>query len=65
MGRDGLLDIVVFDAFKGSSGPFTLEVAKPHVSMTMSDVDFDANNLCVDKDYVQELSMRLPHPGLT
>merc|ERR1740129_2008598 len=60
-----MLLIVVFDAVEGGSGPFTIEMSLPHIAPTMVDIDFDCNNLCLALDYPKDISMRIPHLGLT
>jgi len=63
--EDGMLLIVVFDGLEGSPGPFTAEMALPHIAPTMVDIDFDCNNLCLSLDYPKHLCMRTPHLGIT
>lgn len=69
---DSLLMVIVFDAVHGnedpplgSKGPFTAEMALPHIAPTMVDVDFCVNNLCVMADFPKDLCMRVPVPKLT
>jgi hypothetical protein len=62
--EDALLTVIVFDAVKGSFGPFTAEFAARHIAPCMVDIDFDCNNLCLEQDYPKDLCMRIPHPAL-
>lgn len=42
-----------------STGPFTMDLIEPHVALTHDRIDFDVNNLYVEKNYTHELGMRI------
>jgi hypothetical protein len=41
------------------TGPFTMDLIAPHVALTQDRIDFDVNNLSLEKDYIRELGMRI------
>ena len=41
------------------TGPFTVDLIEPHVALTHDRIDFDVNNLSLEKDYTHELGMRV------
>ncbi|CAF4001664.1 unnamed protein product, partial [Adineta steineri] len=41
------------------TGPFTMDLIEPHVALTHDRIDFDVNNLSLEKDYTHELGMRV------
>lgn len=41
------------------TGPFTVDFIEPHVALTHDRIDFDVNNLLVEKTYTKELGMRV------
>ncbi|CAF1052050.1 unnamed protein product [Rotaria sordida] len=41
------------------TGPFTMDLIEPHVALTQDRIDFDVNNLSLEKDYTHELGMRV------
>jgi hypothetical protein len=41
------------------TGPFTMDLIEPHVALTHDRIDFDVNNLSLEKDYTHELGMRI------
>jgi hypothetical protein len=41
------------------TGPFTMDLIEPHVALTHDRIDFDVNNLSVEKDCTKELGMRI------
>jgi hypothetical protein len=41
------------------TGPFTMDLIEPHVALTQDRIDFDVNNLSLEKDYTHELGMRI------
>ena len=41
------------------TGPFTMDLIEPHVALTHDRIDFDVNNLSVQKDYTRELGIRI------
>ena len=42
-----------------SAGAFTMDLIEPHVALTHDRIDFDVNNLSIEKDYTHELGMRI------
>ena len=43
-----------------STGPFTIDLVTPHIGINKCDrIDFDVNNLYVEKDYTKHLGMRI------
>ena len=42
-----------------TTGPFTMDLIEPHVALTHDRIDFDVNNLSLEKDYTHELGMRI------
>ena len=41
------------------TGPFTMDLIEPHITLAYDRIDFDVNNLTVEKDYTRELGMRI------
>ena len=41
------------------TGPFTMDLIEPHIALTHDRIDFDVNNLSLEKDYTHELGMRI------
>jgi hypothetical protein len=41
------------------TGPFTIDLIEGHIALTHDRIDFDVNNLYVEKDYTHELGMRI------
>ncbi|CAF1615408.1 unnamed protein product, partial [Didymodactylos carnosus] len=41
------------------TGPFTMDLIEPHVALTQDRIDFDVNNLSLEKEYTHELAMRV------
>ncbi|CAF3882205.1 unnamed protein product, partial [Rotaria sordida] len=41
------------------TGPYTMDLIEPHVALTHDRIDFDVNNLSLEKDYTHELAMRV------
>ncbi|CAF1050566.1 unnamed protein product [Rotaria sp. Silwood1] len=41
------------------TGPFTMDLIEPHVALTHDRIDFDVNNLSLEKYYTHELGMRI------
>ena len=41
------------------TGPFTMDLIEPHVALTHDRIDFDVNNLSLEKDYTKELGMKV------
>jgi hypothetical protein len=41
------------------TGPFTMDLVEPHVSLTHDRIDFDVSNLFLEKDYTRDLGMRV------
>ena len=41
------------------TGPFTMDLIEPHVALTHDRMDFDVNNLSLEKDYPHEIGMRV------
>ncbi|CAF3205098.1 unnamed protein product [Rotaria socialis] len=50
--------ILLFDEH-AKTGPFMMDLIEPHVALTHDRVDFDVNNLSLEKDYTKELGMRV------
>jgi hypothetical protein len=50
--------VLLFDE-EESTGPFTMDLIEPHVALTHDRIDFDVNNLSLEKDYTHELGMRI------
>ncbi|CAF1054960.1 unnamed protein product [Didymodactylos carnosus] len=50
--------IIIIDEH-ASTGPFTMDLIEPHVALTHDRIDFDVNNLYLEKDYKSELGMRV------
>ena len=50
--------ILLFDENE-PTGPFTMDLIEPHIALTHDRIDFDVNNLSVEKDYTHELGMRI------
>jgi uncharacterized protein YajQ (UPF0234 family) len=42
-----------------ATGPFTMDLIEPHIVLTHDRIDFDVNNLSLEKDYTHELGMRV------
>ncbi|UJR34537.1 hypothetical protein I4U23_027314 [Adineta vaga] len=40
------------------TGPFTMDLIEPHIALAYDRIDFDVNNLTVEKDYTHELGMQ-------
>ncbi len=41
------------------TGPFTMDLIEPHVALTHDRIDFDVNNLSLEKDFTRDLAMRV------
>ncbi|CAF3609413.1 unnamed protein product [Rotaria socialis] len=41
------------------TGPFTMDLIEPHVALTHDRIDFDVNDLSLEKDYTHEIGMRV------
>jgi len=41
------------------TGPFTMDLIEPHIALAQDRIDFDVNNLFVEKDYTHEFGMRI------
>ncbi|CAF4044605.1 unnamed protein product, partial [Rotaria sordida] len=41
------------------TGPFTMDLIEPHGALTHDRIDFDVNNLSLEKDYPREIGMRI------
>jgi hypothetical protein len=41
------------------TGPFTMDLIEPHVALTHDRIDFDVNNLSLEKDFTRDLGMRV------
>jgi hypothetical protein len=41
------------------TGPFTMDLIEPHVALTHDRIDFDVNNLLLEKNYTRDLGMRV------
>ena len=50
--------VILFDEHE-PTGPFTMDLIEPHIALTQDRIDFDVNNLSVEKDYTHELGMRI------
>jgi len=50
--------ILLFDEHS-KTGPFTMDLIEPHVALTHDRIDFDVNNLYIEKDYTKEIGMRV------
>ena len=50
--------VLLFDE-EEITGPFTMDLIEPHVALTHDRIDFDVNNLSLEKDYTHELGMRI------
>ncbi|CAF3103275.1 unnamed protein product [Rotaria sp. Silwood2] len=50
--------ILLFDEH-AKTGPFMMDLIEPHVALTHDRIDFDVNNLSLEKDYTKELGMRV------
>jgi hypothetical protein len=50
--------VLLFDENE-TTGPFTMDLIEPHVALTHDRIDFDVNNLSLEKDYTHELGMRI------
>jgi hypothetical protein len=56
--RDGWRYVLLIDENE-TTGPFTMDLIEPHVALTHDRIDFDVNNLSLEKDYTHELGMRV------
>ena len=50
--------VLLFDENE-TTGPFTMDLIEPHVALTHDRIDFDVNNLSLEKDYTHEIGMRI------
>jgi hypothetical protein len=50
--------VLLFDENE-TTGPFTMDLIEPHVALAQDRIDFDVNNLYVEKDYTHEIGMRI------
>jgi len=50
--------VLLFDENE-TTGPFTMDLIEPHIALAQDRIDFDVNNLSVEKDYTHELGMRI------
>lgn len=50
--------VLLFDENE-RTGPFTMDMIEPHVVLTHDRIDFDVNNLSIEKDYTHEIGMRV------
>jgi hypothetical protein len=50
--------VLLFDENE-TTGPFTMDLIEPQVALTHDRIDFDVNNLSLEKDYIHELGMRI------
>ncbi|CAF3206242.1 unnamed protein product [Rotaria socialis] len=41
------------------TGPFTMDLIEPHAALMHDRIDFDANNLSIEKDFTRDLAMRV------
>ncbi|CAM4930881.1 unnamed protein product [Rotaria socialis] len=41
------------------TGPFTMNLIEPHVTLTHDRIDFDVSNLVLEKNYTRDLGMRI------
>ncbi|CAF3296765.1 unnamed protein product [Rotaria sp. Silwood2] len=41
------------------TGPFTMDLIEPHIALTHDRIDFDVNNLYLEKSYTREIGMRV------
>ena len=55
--RQGWRYIVLVDE-DAPTGPFTMDLIEPHITLTHDRIDFDVNNLVVEKNYTRDLGMR-------
>ncbi|CAF4416376.1 unnamed protein product, partial [Rotaria sp. Silwood2] len=56
--REGWRYIFLLDEH-AKTGPFMMDLIEPHVALTHDRIDFDVNNLSLEKDYTKELGMRV------
>lgn len=56
--RENWRYVLLFDEHE-ASGPFAMDLIEPHVALTHDRIDFDVNNLSLEKDYTHELGMRI------
>ncbi len=56
--RENWRYVLLFDENE-TTGPFTMDLIEPHVALTHDRIDFDVNNLSLEKDYTHELGMRI------
>jgi HrpA-like RNA helicase len=54
--------VLLFDR-KALTGPFILNLTEPHVAQTQGSIDFDVNNLYVEREHTQELGQRVDLSG--
>ncbi|CAF5227652.1 unnamed protein product, partial [Rotaria magnacalcarata] len=54
--------VLLFDR-KALTGPFILNLTEPHVALTQGSIDFDINNLYVERGHTQELGQRVDLSG--
>lgn len=50
--------IFLFDQ-NAPTGPFNLELIEPHVALTHDRMDFNVNNLYIDRDYTKQLGQKI------
>jgi hypothetical protein len=41
------------------TGPFTMDLIEPHITLTHDRIDLDVNNLVLEKNYTRDLGMRI------
>lgn len=56
--REGWRYVVLVDE-DAPTGPFTMDLIEPHITLTHDRIDFDVNNLVVEKNYIRDLGMRV------
>lgn len=56
--REAWRYIVILDEH-AVTGPFTMDLIEPHIALTHDRIDFDVNNLYLEKDYTHALGMRV------
>ncbi|CAM4837160.1 unnamed protein product [Rotaria magnacalcarata] len=54
--------VLLFDR-KALTGPFILNLTEPHIALTQGRIDFDINNLYVERGHTQELGQRVDLSG--
>ena len=50
--------VLLFDEHH-PTGPFTMDLIEPHVALTHNRIDFDVNNLYVERDHTKDLGQRV------